>query len=315
MSKKLTTVWLAFVLALFICAIFSCRAGAQAIDEKINPSGPVFKFVQGRAWGSSGPGGLGNNFIFTPISQSENVCVYVFNNNPTNSHVTTVTIGITGDPSIAFQGASNTRWLQSVPQGVTTVGTNGVAVFQGSAAGAAQVVLIISADSAAGGSPDTADVVLSQIAGNQTCGAGSGTVAKIVNSGPPSQTTLVGGLSSLGRDASTSNFYCPFTKFVNNPGIGSTLVVTGLAGLTIRVCSFHWSQTPASTFKLNEGTTATCGTGPADVTGTEPTTATGRDYTVGPGAPLILAVPGDNLCVTLGTASTTGTVEVHYGLF
>src|SRR5882762_10498585 len=69
-----------------------------ATDIPVTPTGPVFT-VPSLIWGQSGPNGVNNNFFFTPLSLNENVCVYIYNNNPTNTHTVNLNIIVTGNPT------------------------------------------------------------------------------------------------------------------------------------------------------------------------------------------------------------------------
>lgn len=147
----------AFLAALL--ALGALPAIAQ-IDIPISGRNPYTVIGRGLAWGTAGPGGVNNNFVFNPVSADTTVCVYVTNNNPTNLHSVSLAVQQTGDPSVSSFTTSQNPWAsvqtpQVFPISVAAHTTQGF-FFRSSAA--ARLVLQVSGSTTAGGSPDTADV-------------------------------------------------------------------------------------------------------------------------------------------------------------
>lgn len=156
------------VLALLSAPI--CTLGA---DIAIAPTGATFKLPGTYAWGTAGPGGINNSFFFTPFYTQENVCVYVYNNNTTNSHTFSGNISVTGDPG-ATGPSGNASWQTSFNSTTLTAGASiaNPAQFSSSASGVAQISVGFTATTQAG-SPDTATVVIIQTTGNCFAGIGA----------------------------------------------------------------------------------------------------------------------------------------------
>lgn len=332
--------WPGTLLAVIACIAFCLPAQADTIT--INPSGPVFDiglalcnagaapgFPPGNlTWGGTGPCSVNNIYVFTPLSNTITSCLYLYDLNGTTTQAVVLLTSVSADPnevigangfklkSNNFQAVgASIATIPSTTASATAITQNGswfapgiglgtVAVASFSTVGVNRAAINLS-----GGAnlARFARLVLVQTVGTQ-CGA---------NPWNPAPSGVYGGSSGaspsdpMGLDV---NFYCPFTAFANNPAVGTTQLVSGFSGSKIRVCSIVWSQTPASTFKLIQGTTANCAAGTTDVTGTLPTTATGLTYVGGNTAPYVL-VATNSLCAVLGTASATGTIEVHYGYF
>lgn len=151
---------------IFIAAALSVPQVARGTDIPITPTGAVFKFQTTPVWGQSGPGGFNNNFFFTPINVNESVCVYVYNNNPTNAHTYIASITVTANPSnttpsdgtwqtVAFSNILVSPISPGIPSGVG-----------GQVSGVAQVNVGFSGSSVLGGAPDTATVSIVQTTGN-----------------------------------------------------------------------------------------------------------------------------------------------------
>lgn len=140
--------------------------GVRGADVPIFPTGPNFKIQPTLAWGTSVQPGFNNNYFFTPLNTNESVCVFVYNNNPTNAHPFTATIQVTGDP--ASIGPSTGTWQNAASSsGLNAPVSPGLPAGIGaSVTGASQVSVNFSASTALGGAPDTASVIVIQTPGN-----------------------------------------------------------------------------------------------------------------------------------------------------
>ena len=130
---------------------------------------------RGLPWGS-GSGAVNNNFIFAPLNPNTQVCLYVTNNNPSSAQNLTISLLQPGDPQInTFQKVgSNSKassTVQTMPISVGSLATVGI-YFNVTAA--ALLTAQITGSSAAGGSPDTADIFAVQTTSGG-CGIASGT--------------------------------------------------------------------------------------------------------------------------------------------
>ena len=173
-------------LAGILAALLLSPILASATDINVFPTGPIYKITPALVWGTSTNPGFNNNYFFTPININESVCVFVYNNNPTNSHQFSASISITGDPSSI--GPSTGTWqLATFSNSFTAAISPGLPSGLGaSVTGAAQVSVNFSASSTAGGSPDTANVIVVQTSGN--CFAGNqfiGSAPQTVSAVPP----------------------------------------------------------------------------------------------------------------------------------
>lgn len=160
------------IIAAAVLALLAGCASVKANDIPIFPSGPVYTVSSGLVWGTSGSTGFNNNFFFTPLTLNESVCVYVYNNNPTSSHLFTAGIFVTGNPSEttpsdgAWQSTANSSGILA---GVSPSQPGGIG---GLVSGASQVSVNLSASTTQAGSPDTAKVVIAQ-SPNGNCFAGN----------------------------------------------------------------------------------------------------------------------------------------------
>lgn len=170
-----------------VIVAFSCRAHAQSdvIVSGINPYQPL---ARGIAWGNGAACnsgsfcGMNNNFIWTPPSPDSTVCVSITNNNPTNSHTVTFALSQALDPNVQFFTGFQGKW-GAVPLSNTTfpvtIAAGATTNYFFRSSSAARLALQVSGSAAAGGSPDTADIVVVQPSTASFCGS-SGTNAAII---------------------------------------------------------------------------------------------------------------------------------------
>lgn len=133
-------------------------------DIVIQGKGPYRDIVRGGVFGSSAgtpPYGVNNNFIFTPTSPDEGVCLFFANNNPTNAHPLTVSVHQTGDTHTTFYTNNPARFVQdTLATAISSIpAASMVSTFVHTNAGA-RVVISFSGTTALGGSPDTMDAFL-----------------------------------------------------------------------------------------------------------------------------------------------------------
>ena len=162
-------------LAVLLATLLFCFAVPQshASDISINPVGPVFPISPLLTWGVAGPGGFNNNFYFSPLNASESVCVYVYNKNTTSSHTFATKILVSANPGNTTP--SDGTWNQAaVWTNMNAPVSPGVAAnISASVSGAALVAVSFSGSSTQSGSPETAQVVITQTSG--TCFSGQNT--------------------------------------------------------------------------------------------------------------------------------------------
>ena len=170
----------------------------------------------GRAlqWGGTGPGTVGQSFIFNPLDPNQGFCVFFFNNNPTNAHSFTLTVAQSGDPGVKTYFGNTQRWVNvatstSFP---ASVSANSVLGINYKTTASAVIVISVTGNALAGGSPDTADIFTVQT--NQSS---CGTIPVNSVQGPYQQNA----------NATLAQQFPVLIGGVSNPG--STSTVRGLA--------------------------------------------------------------------------------------
>lgn len=150
-----------------------CVSRLHASDVPINPTSAVYPISTSLVWGASGTGAFNNTFFFSPLSPSESVCVYIYNNNTTNAHTFKTSINVTANPS--EKTPSDGTWNQAaVTTNMNAPISPGVASnISASVSGAALIAVEFSGASTQAGSPDTASVVVVQTQGS--CFSGQNT--------------------------------------------------------------------------------------------------------------------------------------------
>lgn len=149
---------------------------------------PYLTLGRGLAWGGSGLGTIGQNFIFAPLDPNQGFCVFIFNNNPSSTHTVSLTVAQTGDPSVKTYGNNTARWTNvatntSFPVSINPNTLIGINYKTTASAG---VTISFTGNTALGGSPDTADVFTVQT--NQSS---CGTLPTNAVQGPFQNTTVL----------------------------------------------------------------------------------------------------------------------------
>lgn len=167
--------FLAFLYRLFILAIVAaliCPRSFAQQDQIVSGGGYYLTLAQNVAWNQ-----LSQNYIFTPLTPDDGVCLYIQNNNPTSAHSFTLQIKQTGDSSLTkFQGNSAKWTAATVYNTPASVSAGAVVSLFASIQAAARVTVAISGTSSASGSPDTANIFGVQTA-TGVCGAAGGAIA------------------------------------------------------------------------------------------------------------------------------------------
>jgi hypothetical protein len=98
---------------------------AAQIDIPITAIGPIRDLVRNGNWGAAGQGGLTNNFIFTPVSTSEGVCLYVANQDSVSTHTFNLAMFGTGDQTVKTFAGNQGKWalLGPVSNAPTSTGS------------------------------------------------------------------------------------------------------------------------------------------------------------------------------------------------
>lgn len=154
------------------------------------------------------------------------------------------------------------------------------------------------------------------IASNNTAVSGMGVGA--TGSAPPVNAVLSGGLASGATGGLTGAItVCDLNKGVNVTTGTTTLMVTGVSGRQVRVCSFHLVTSVANNVQWISGTGATCGTGTSGIGGGGTTAASGLNLAAnggiaigsGLGQLFTTTATGDSLClVTSASAQLSGII-------
>lgn len=190
--------------------------------------------------------------------------------------------------------------------------------------------LLVTPDSVA--LPANQSVNISQMNGvTVTMGAGAtGTGVQRINdvgssatgAAPPASASYVGGLQS----GATGGFLggitvCDLSKPINVSTATTTLMVTGVSGRQVRICSFHMVTAAANNVAWLEGTGATCGTGTAGMAGGT-SAASGYNFAAnggialgsGLGEVLTTATTGDSVCL-ITSAGTQLSGFIKYTIY
>ena len=193
-----------FILWALVLAPVLLRAQQQDIPV-VAGTNPYITIVRGAAWGGSGLGTVVNNFIFQPVTPDEGFCLFVSNHNPINPHTFTLLVAQSGDSTqTSYQGVA-TLWNVVPATGAATsftvqqAGTAGAVIginFKTTAS--AQIVVRITNNSTAAGSPDTVDLFAVQTTQSSCGGLPANSVQGVWLNGatlPAGQTypVLVGG--------------------------------------------------------------------------------------------------------------------------
>jgi hypothetical protein len=127
---------------------------------------------------------------------------------------------------------------------------------------------------------------------------------------------LLGVLGDVGQVRAQQSVVIPGTTAsipVTGTVAGATVIVAGIGGKNIYVTSINLVPVATSVVTLTQGTGAGCGTGTTNVTGAMTFNA-GQFLSVGGGYGAVLALlPGNSLCITIGTAAAPGSLS--YSLF
>lgn len=185
-------------LALLPCLALSSLA---QVDIRLNSRSPYVDVGRGLVWGTSGRGGIQNNFLFTPINPDQGICVFVANNNPTNSHAITLQVFQTGDSQQSSYTGTTGRFVQdTLSNSITSVAAASMVSTYVHTNAAATAVISISGTSSAAGTPDTADVFLVQTS-HTSCGPDSPVTQRVSGPVASGQTQSGGPVASGGVDS------------------------------------------------------------------------------------------------------------------
>ena len=167
MKKKLF-----LLLASCLLSLFPQRAEAQT-DNFIASGSTSPYLILGRSliWGGTGFGTIGQNFIFHPLDPNQGFCLFLFNNNPSNSHTFTVTVAQTGDPALQAYSGSTAHWT-SVPTQTSfpaTVLANSLIGINYKTTASAGIVISFTGNTTQAGNPDSVDAFTVQTS-QSSCG-------------------------------------------------------------------------------------------------------------------------------------------------
>jgi hypothetical protein len=257
----------------------------SAFSQDISIPTPATKYIKlarGKAFADFAVLPSGVAYIFQSVSPDVNTCVFITNNNPTNTHAVTVTVFTTPDGTINQFTTNPSPWVfarggdnglsKTIPAH-STFATGATLGWNLQTGAAAQIAVEVQATSAAG-SPDTADITAVQVNAASPCGAGTA-----ISSG-------------------TGPFTNPFLRYAvsgaNTPTLAANQIFLSVVSMEAKMgpyTSLGWvlgSQTLANDFDM----------GFYDVTGTLVTHCTG--------APIQFAVTcSTGQCQTCSITSTT----------
>lgn len=273
MSKKL------FIGAALLAALFLAPQ-SRAADVPIFPSGPVFKISSGLTYNCSTAGCLNQNFFFTPLNLSESVCVFLKNNDTTNSVSFNLAILATSDPLNITPSDGTWNTIASFVS-LTAAAFPGQSAGTGvNVSGVSQVAISITASTVGGGAPQTGQLVLIQTQGN--CPSGN----NFIGSAPPttsadrpikfvsqslaqgfsataSLSNPVSGAQLIGINAQSGNRTIYLDHVVLSSSAASSVIVQGTSSVgstctAISINNTRIQSSPTSTAVVNQA----CGTLP-----------------------------------------------------
>lgn len=174
-------------LLLSLAILFSPPARSQT-DITLNPTGSYVDVQRGIAWGAP----FNRTYVLTPQTPQTSLCLYVVNNNPTNSHSFSLSMFQTADPRVPDYSNNQGRYAPvTVVGSPSPIAANSMGSAFGQTSAAAKVAFVLSGSSTAGGSPDTADIFVVQTTSG-FCGAAAGAT-------PVQGPALVGATTGLGN--------------------------------------------------------------------------------------------------------------------
>jgi hypothetical protein len=231
-------------------ALFVPQIG-RATDIPIFPTGPVFR-LNGLVWGTSTQPGFNNNYFFVPFNQNESICIYVYNNNTTSAHSFNGTIVVTGNPQNITPSDGTWTPVMGITGFSVPAAPGNPSIFSSSINGASQVSINLSASSTQAGSPETANVVISQVTGS--CNSSSGVIT------PNPQLNLA--LQPI--QAHSENFGQSYlaAQTITNPALGQLII--GVVPAVSNTRTTFFSRVLISTSASGEvdiNTVTTTGTG------------------------------------------------------
>lgn len=205
-------------------------------DQPINERGPALDLTDR----SNSPQWSAANrvYIFTPLNPDQSMCLWISNNNPTNSHTFTLNVFQTGDRRVNDFTNNQGRWTSDTvvgsPSPVAALSSSSVFVHSNAAV---KVAVQITGAASAAGSPDTMDMYLVQTNATSCGPAASGTNTEApatVPAGRPANTFPVSPAGATFSDLArtvTANTQVELTtsvgELVNFNVCSVTLAVTG----------------------------------------------------------------------------------------
>src|SRR5229473_971064 len=96
-----------FLLSFLLLCGFA-TAAAQ-VDIRVNQIGPYIDLARNVTW-ANGPGGIGNNYILTPTTPDQGVCLYI-NNGSATTESASIVFAITGDQAVNSYAGNTGAWL------------------------------------------------------------------------------------------------------------------------------------------------------------------------------------------------------------
>src|SRR5258708_3752311 len=202
-------------LALQILCFFAIATIARAQTDLVLNAGSSYVDV-GRSltWGTSQ---VNRAFVLTPNSPNAGVCIYVVNNNPTNSHTFTMSVLQTPDARAVDYSNNTSRYTAAnVVGNISPAAAVTMTSAYVQTTAAAKIAFVFAASAGAAGTPDTADIFMVQTL-SSSCGLAATGLTKV--QGPAaSGLTPVGNPLQLGTITS-ANVMAPLAA---EDGTGAT---------------------------------------------------------------------------------------------
>lgn len=296
---------------LFVLAMLSLLGVAHADTITINPTGPVYTIGRNLTWGTTGPTGTENTYVFAPLSPNENICVSIFNN------ASGVTQNISYSPQVtpdSSAGGTLARYIAIGQSGadmnVAGIPNNTMATSWSRISGAALVALTFHYLGVI--TVPTADIFLTQVTSGGGC-AGTNNSVLSQQGGSMFAANSITAIALPSNPTSTASFSQPITDLMTNTPAEFGVSCPDTFGNSPNPCTPAVITYPAL-FNLNDGTwKRNRGSGRIGATDVNEAVFTYRNITTNASTVLasaVKAIPGVLHNVVVNTKGSASTAQI-----
>jgi len=149
---------------LLLCGLAIVPAASGQVDVRVNQIGPYIDLARNVTW-ANGPGGIGNNYILTPTTPDQGVCLYI-NNGSATTESASIVFAITGDQAVNSYAGNTGAWsVASQTISDVRILANSVVATYVKLTGTARLTIAINSSGSGAVSPASAFVVLTNSGG------------------------------------------------------------------------------------------------------------------------------------------------------